>query len=520
MRIIRTIIFCTCVVVSLTGTAFSAYRDKKHNIAYETHEPLFIELSQNLFEVRPQSLALELPDQGYASLKQYRKLASVYFLTSEKGLEFETCFGDDCGGGITPTPGKKCKDEGYTLETCATGTPADFCPYNHNYFRSCNTCDSSYQYTSCDYPLTLSSDSCGGKYKCVCDTTLYPVTASSCAAPMVPASGDGSSCTANGETRYSECVCPSSYTETCTAQNMQGKGTGCTKNGETLYAACECKPGYNLTCSGDGNSPVKPTDYCLKDGIKYYDNCNSCPFRCTIAEADKQPGIAYEYEECSKKYCDIGCATGYIDWCEKPETDCATLGYTKSASQCANGYLKCPYNSAAVFCEDEVCSVENCVTCVAGQSDSCEVCKDGYHTVEALTGKKVCRLTTPVTSTCNVANCQTCASGSSAKCEFCKIGYTLSNGTCVAACNVANCTTCVSGNSAQCSICASGYILQDGLCVSASLPTEPIDGCPLNTTPQICNGQEYCCPAGVSCLSSSGSIRCYMKNPDVGGGLL
>ena len=179
MRIIRTIIFCTCVVVSLTGTAFSAYRDKKHNIAYETHEPLFIELSQNLFEVRPQSLALELPDQGYASLKQYRKLASVYFLTSEKGLEFETCFGDDCGGGITPTPGKKCKDEGYTLETCATGTPADFCPYNHNYFRSCNTCDSSYQYTSCDYPLTLSSDSCGGKYKCVCDTTLYPVTASS-----------------------------------------------------------------------------------------------------------------------------------------------------------------------------------------------------------------------------------------------------------------------------------------------------------------------------------------------------
>ena len=87
-------------------------------------------------------------------------------------------------------------------------------------------------------------------------------------------------------------------------------------------------------------------------------------------------------------------------------------------------------------------------------------------------------------------------------------------------CKVINCTTCVSGNSAQCSICASGYILQDGLCVSASLPTEPIDGCPLNTTPQICNGQEYCCPAGVSCLSSSGSIRCYMKNPDVGGGLL
>ena len=112
---------------------------------------------------------------------------------------------------------------------------------------------------------------------------------------------------------------------------------------------------------------------------------------------------------------------------------------------------------------------------------------------------------------------QTCASGSSAKCEFCKIGYTLSNGTCVAACNVANCTTCISGNSAQCSICKSGYILNDGLCVSALLP---IDECPANTMPRTCNGQEYCCPAGVSCLSSSGGVQCFMKMPNRDDGLL
>ena len=220
---------------------------------------------------------------------------------------------------------------------------------------------------------------------------------------------------------------------------MQGKGTGCTKNGTTKYTACECKAGYNLTCSGSGGSPARPTDYCLKDGIKYYNSCNTCAFRCSIAEADKQPGIVYEYEECSKKYCDIGCATGYVDWCVKPETDCAKLGYTKSASQCANGYLKCPYNSAAVFCEDEV----------------------------------------------------------------------------VEACTVANCTTCVSGDKTKCATCKFGYTLTNGLCVS-----NLIDGCPANTTPQTCNGQEYCCPAGVSCLSSSVSIRCYMKKPDVGGGLL
>ena len=474
MRIIRTIIFCTCVVVSLTGTAFSVYRNKNINIAYETHKPLPIEVSQNLLDIRPEPLALELPAQE-ASLSHLPKLAAVHFLTKENGLNFGS-------GGLefSDNTAEQCKELGYTVTSCPGGTLIDACPYNSSYYKTC--CGSEYKYTASNCSLlNTTSESCGGKYKdCDCNATMYPVT--SCTSPQVVATGSGSSCTADGITRYSECVCPSSYSETCTGQNMQGKGTGCTKNGTTKYTACECKAGYNLTCSGSGGSPARPTDYCLKDGIKYYNSCNTCAFRCSIAEADKQPGIVYEYEECSKKYCDIGCATGYIDWCEKPETDCAKLGYTKSASQCANGYLKCPYNSAAVFCEDEV--------------------------VEA----------------CTVANCTTCVSGDKTKCATCNTGYTLSNGTCnkddLITCTVKNCTTCVSGNSAQCSICASGYISQDGLCVSALLPTEPIDGCPLNTTPQTCNGQEYCCPAGVSCLSSSGSIRCYMKNPDVGGGLL
>ena len=470
MRIIRTIIFCTCVVVSLTGTAFSVYRNKNINIAYETHKPLPIEVSQNLLDIRPEPLALELPAQE-ASLSHLPKLAAVHFITKEKGLEFPE---------FIPVYPEQCKKLGYTVTSCPGGTLIDACPYEPSYYKTC--CSSEYKYNkdNCSL-LNTTGTSCGGKYKdCDCNATMYPVT--SCTSPQVVATGSGSSCTVNGVKRYSECICPSSYSETCTGQNMQGKGTGCTKNGTTKYTACECKAGYNLTCSGSGGSPARPTDYCLKDGIKYYNSCNTCAFRCSIAEADKQPGIVYEYEECSKKYCDIGCATGYVDWCVKPETDCAKLGYTKSASQCPDGYLKCPYNSAAVFCEDEV--------------------------VEA----------------CTVANCTTCVSGDKTKCATCNTGYTLSNGTCnkddLITCTVKNCTTCVSGNSAQCSICASGYILQDGLCVSASLPTEPIDGCPLNTTPQTCNGQEYCCPTGVSCLSSSGSIRCYMKNPDVGGGLL
>ena len=384
MRIIRTIIFCTCVVVSLTGTAFSVYRNKNINIAYETHKPLPIEVSQNLLDIRPEPLALELPAQE-ASLSHLPKLAAVHFLTKENGLNF--------GSGGLEFPditAEQCKKLGYTVTSCPGGTLIDACPYNSSYHKTC--CSSEYKYTASNCSLlNTTSASCGGKYKdCDCNATMYPVT--SCTSPQVVATGSGSSCTVNGVKRYSECICPASYSETCTGQNMQGKGTGCTKNGTTKYTACECKAGYNLTCSGSGGSPARPTDYCLKDGIKYYNSCNTCAFRCSIAEADKQPGIVYEYEECSKKYCDIGCATGYVDWCVKPETDCAKLGYTKSASQCPDGYLKCPYNSAAVFCEDsegatqpsgtKCTDIEGCLECnsfdLNTNSAVCTKCATGY----------------------------------------------------------------------------------------------------------------------------------------------
>ena len=297
-----------------------------------------IEKNQNRFEFGPQTLSLELPDAGSVSVKNFPKLASVHFLTESNSLQFNVPAFED-------TSVQNCKDLGYTKTSCSSGNPSVFCPYNNAYFKEC--CDASYKYTadSCTYPNTISKTSCGGKYQCTCDTTLYPVT--SCTSPQTPATGNGSSCTANGVTRYSECVCPSNYTETCTGQNQQGRGTGCTYNGTTKYTACECKPGYNQTCTELG--PVTPNDYCLMNSIRYYNNCKTCENKCKL---DSCPaGVSCTLEDCSGKYCDVGCATGYVNWCTKPETDCAKLGYTKSVSQCSDGYLKCPYNSAAVFCE-------------------------------------------------------------------------------------------------------------------------------------------------------------------------
>ena len=316
-----------------------------------------IEKNQNRFEFGPQTLSLELPDAGSVSVKNFPKLASVHFLTESNSLQFNVPAFED-------TSVQNCKYLGYTKTSCSSGNPSVFCPYNNAYFKEC--CDASYKYTadSCSYPNELSSDGCGGKYRCICNRTLYPVE--SCVSPQV-VSGDA--CTEDGKKYYSECVCPSNYTETCTGQNQQGRGTGCTYNGTTKYTACECKPGYNQTCTELG--PVTPNDYCLMNSIRYYNNCKTCENKCKL---DSCPaGVSCTLEDCSGKYCDVGCATGYVNWCTKPETDCAKLGYTKSVSQCSDGYLKCPYNSAAVFCEikEDIKPVTCAVGSILGNDQLC-----------------------------------------------------------------------------------------------------------------------------------------------------
>ena len=341
MRIIRTIIFCAGMVVYSSTMARASVNNNQTGGLSNNPDATLIEKNQNRFEFGPQTLSLELPDAGSVSVKNFPKLASVHFLTESNSLQFNVPAFED-------TSVQNCKYLGYTKTSCSSGNPSVFCPYNNAYFKEC--CDASYKYTadSCIYPNTISKTSCGGKYQCTCDTTLYPVT--SCTSPQTPATGNGSSCTANGVTRYSECVCPSNYTETCTGQNQQGRGTGCNYNGTTKYTACECKPGYNQTCTELG--PVTPNDYCLMNSIRYYNNCKTCENKCKL---DSCPaGVSCTLEDCSGKYCDVGCATGYVNWCTKPETDCAKLGYTKSVSQCSDGYLQCPYNSAAVFCEDVI----------------------------------------------------------------------------------------------------------------------------------------------------------------------
>ena len=233
------------------------------------------------------------------------KIASVSFITGGDSITFEAPdFIDDSI--------EKCKNFGFTLTSCPNGNPTGLCPYNSAFFREC--CDVRYKYTKseCSYPNTVSGDSCGGKYMCYCDRSLYPEI--KCASPMVAEGGD--ICIEDGVTYYAKCVCPAYYDKTCDEQNQQGVGEGCSQNGVTKYTSCQCKFGYNLTCSDMG--PVTPSDYCLKDGVKYYNNCKTCENKCKL---DSCPaGLVCDLEECSQKYCATGCAIGMVDldnyWCE------------------------------------------------------------------------------------------------------------------------------------------------------------------------------------------------------------
>ena len=197
----------------------------------------------------------------------------------------------------------RCKKLGFSQTSCAADeTPVRFCPYDERYFSQC--CNNAYAYSrgECSYPRTISTNSCGGKYKCYCDTKLYPYT--SCPNPKEPYD----KCVDDSGTHYAECRCPSYY-KPCSENNMQGVGTGCNDGSKTVYAACECKAAYKYVCEQFG--PTSSNDYCL-NGIRYYTSCKTCGEYGYLSSCPT--GVECSFEQCSGKYFPTGkCASGYTD---------------------------------------------------------------------------------------------------------------------------------------------------------------------------------------------------------------
>ena len=212
---------------------------------------------------------------------------------------------------------KWCQDNGYTVTSCSIPTyPSEPCPTDPTYYKTCvsdtakacsevnseyvATCPSGYQKDSSDL---CSYDNTYGACCNLCNGYDYLLSE----IPTGYVTGD--SCIACGNiTKYQAVI------NTC--EGFQA----CPNGGET--GAAMCQHGSDI----------------------WYAEC--CPHACSLDSCPE--GTVCTFEECSGKYCAVGCLTNYIDYCDVPEMNCETLGYT--ATSCDGAKLICPYDTGKFYC--------------------------------------------------------------------------------------------------------------------------------------------------------------------------
>ena len=282
-----------------------------------------------------QSLEAVSTAGGNLRLPSY-KLAGVYFITGNNGQTFDNEAKDN---DFTDPTGDNCKRLGFAVTSCASGLFNRACPYNDRIYDKC--CEASYTYeaSNCPAPRKLSSETCGGKHRCYCDTAQYPFA--SCSDPQIK----GNACTDDGGTRYATCVCP----------NPVSTPYGC----ETYYAApcgSVCKKAYADNCR---NRTAVQTPYgcekyfadCSSKCEKAYsDNCRnrnavSAPYGCQQVYGDCQSKCEVAYpDNCHNRTaaiasCPANATCSYFaDCAAKIQSWSCNSGYVKSGNSCVVEY--------------------------------------------------------------------------------------------------------------------------------------------------------------------------------------
>ena len=197
-----------------------------------------------------QSLEAVSTADGDFRLPSY-KLAGVYFITGNNGQTFDNEAKDN---DFTDPTGDNCKRLGFAVTSCASGLFNRACPYNDRIYDKC--CEASYTYeaSNCPAPRKLSSETCGGKHRCYCDTAQYPFA--SCDAPRIK----GEACSDDNGTRYAACVCP---------EDNNGPW-GC-KEYYPAPCASVCKTPYPDNCHKREDVALPQNSYCSE----HYDDCAS-----------------------------------------------------------------------------------------------------------------------------------------------------------------------------------------------------------------------------------------------------
>ena len=273
-----------------------------------------------------QSLEAVSTADGNLRLPSY-KLAGVYFITGNNGQTFDNEAKDN---DFTDPTGDNCKRLGFAVTSCASGLFNRACPYNDRIYDKC--CEASYTYeaSNCPAPRKLSSETCGGKHRCYCDTAQYPFA--SCNDPQIK----GNACTDDGGTRYATCVCP----------NPVSTPYGC----ETYYAApcgSVCKKAYADNCR---NRTAVQTPYGCE---KYFADCSS---KCEKAYSDNCRNQTAVIAKCP----DNATCTYFGDCKSKVQSWSCNSGYKKSGNGCIpacsdvcpSGYQLSACNSSQVQADE------------------------------------------------------------------------------------------------------------------------------------------------------------------------
>ena len=289
--------------------------------------------------------AIPLTEQNN-SLSSY-KLAGVHFIVDATKKQ-QVWGSSGLDNEFTDPTGDNCKRLGFAVTSCASGLFNRACPYNDKIYDKC--CDASYHFTAsqCTSPRKLSTDTCGGKYSCLCSTSTYPFA--SCNDPQIK----GSSCTDDKGTRYATCVCP----------NSVSTPYGC----ETYYAApcgSVCKKAYADNCR---NRTAVQTPYgcekffadCSSKCEKAYsDNCRNQT--AVIAKCPDNATCTY-FGDCKSKVQSWSCNSGYKisgNGCIPACSDVCPSGYQLSAcnsSQVQADETKTECGSSCYKCRVPVCS--------------------------------------------------------------------------------------------------------------------------------------------------------------------
>ena len=287
----------------------------------------------NNLQVSPQdrSAQIQLQNEPY-TLNRLKKLAKVHFIvdTNDK-LGF-----DNIEQSFDHDNVNRCKTLGFN-KTGACGANervSRYCPYDNSYYDQCCDLNFGYAKAECSYPNTISGNSCGGKFKCYCDRSIYPYTATSCPSPKIHNEDKCAEVTysagkATTSVYYSDCLCPSTWITCDSSIHQKGNGTACEYNGVTTYASCSCEAGYSLLCDEFG--PQSPMDYCFLKGTKYYKTCKT--------EKDVCESLGYKYskdEPCDAdsviaSYCPRGSGNTYFSCKIDPDKYCKNRGYTQAA---------------------------------------------------------------------------------------------------------------------------------------------------------------------------------------------